>query len=92
LVEMLSWLSKNTKKGFFINDLQRHPVAFHSIKWLTRMFSKSYLVRNDAPISVMRGFTRKEWEILLGKAGIKNYSVKWKWAFRFLIIVRNGKQ
>ena len=89
LVEMLIWLKKNTKTGFFINDLQRHPVAYYSIKWLTRLFSKSYLVRNDAPVSVMRGFNRKEWENLLHEAGISNYTIQWKWAFRYLIVVKN---
>jgi ubiquinone/menaquinone biosynthesis C-methylase UbiE len=89
LVEMLVWLKQNTRRGFFINDLQRHPVAFHSIKWLTKLFSRSYLVRNDAPISVMRGFSRKEWETLLSEAGITKYSIQWKWAFRYLITVNN---
>jgi ubiquinone/menaquinone biosynthesis C-methylase UbiE len=90
LVQMLEWLRINAGVGFFINDLQRHPMAFHSIKLLTRLFSNSYLVRNDAPISVMRGFTRKEWEMLLKRAGINNYSIEWKWAFRYLITVRNA--
>lgn len=90
LIEMLAWLKRNTRYGFFINDLQRHPLAFHSIKYLTKLFSNSYLVRNDAPISVMRGFSRKEWEMLLERAGITNYSIEWKWAFRYLITVKNG--
>jgi hypothetical protein len=50
------------------------------------MFSKSDLVKNDAPVSVLRGFKKMEWKNLLQKAGINNYSVKWKWAFRFLIV------
>lgn len=87
LVKMLQWMHKNTKIGFVIADLHRHPLAYYSIKWLTALFSKSYLVKNDAPLSVLRGFTRYEWEILLAKAGIKNYKIKWKWAFRWLILV-----
>jgi hypothetical protein len=51
------------------------------------LFSKSYLVKNDAPLSVLRGFSRNEWKILMEKAGIKNYKIKWKWAFRWLILV-----
>jgi len=89
LVDMLIWLKLNSRVGFFINDLQRHPLAFHSIQLLTRLFSGSYLVKNDAPISVLRGFKRAEWKILLQRSGIENYSIKWKWAFRFLIIVNN---
>lgn len=87
LVKMLRWMHKNSEIGFVIADLHRHPLAYHSIKWLTGLFSKSYLVKNDAPLSVLRGFTRNEWESLLEKAGIKNYKIKWKWAFRWLILV-----
>ncbi|WP_435356444.1 methyltransferase domain-containing protein [Emticicia sp. SJ17W-69] len=87
LVEMLLWMYKNAEVGFIIADLHRHPLAYYSIKLLTKLFSKSYLVKNDAPLSVLRGFTRKEWEILLKKAGIKKYKIKWKWAFRWLILV-----
>ena len=87
LVTMLRWLQLNSHTGFFINDLQRHWLAYYLIKYITKFFSKSYLVKNDAPLSVLRGFTRHEWEILLEKAGVKNYKIRWKWAFRWLILV-----
>lgn len=90
LVAMLQWMQRNAARGFFINDLQRHPLAYHSIKLLTKLFSKSYLVKNDAPLSVARGFTKKEWKQLLEWAGIENYSLQWKWAFRYLITYCNG--
>jgi hypothetical protein len=63
-------------------------LAYYSIKWLTRLFSKSYLVKNDAPISVERGFIKKEWENLCGLAGIKPVSIQWQWAFRHLIVYK----
>lgn len=87
LVEMLVWMNKNSKKGFFIADLHRHWLAYYSIKFLTKVFSKSYLVKNDAPLSVKRGFTRSEWEKLLERAGIQDYSIRWVWAFRYVITV-----
>jgi 2-polyprenyl-3-methyl-5-hydroxy-6-metoxy-1,4-benzoquinol methylase len=88
LVYMLQWMWRHSSRGFFINDLHRHPMAFHSIRILTRLFSKSYLVKNDAPLSVRRGFTRKEWWKLLGDAGIRNASCRWMWAFRWLVIAK----
>jgi SAM-dependent methyltransferase len=88
LVEMLKWMYENSEKGFFIGDLHRHALAYYSIKWLTRLFSKSHLVKNDAPLSVRRGFTKIEWISLLEKAEIKNYTITWKWAFRHLIVVK----
>lgn len=89
LVYMLKWMSRNSAVGFFINDLHRHPIAYYSIKSLSRLFSKSYLVKNDAPISVTRGFTKKEWVLLLNTAQIRNFSIDWKWAFRWLVVVQN---
>ncbi|MEO8768707.1 MAG: methyltransferase domain-containing protein [Ferruginibacter sp.] len=89
LVSMIKWMKKNSSKGFFINDLQRHPLAYFFIKWLTRIFSKSYLVKNDAPLSVARGFKKNEWEIIFKTAEITNYTIQWKWAFRYLIVCKN---
>jgi 2-polyprenyl-3-methyl-5-hydroxy-6-metoxy-1,4-benzoquinol methylase len=89
LVYMLSWMHTNSRIGFFINDLHRHSLAYHSIGILTKLFSKSYLVKNDAPLSVKRGFTRKDWERLFSQAGLNNFTCEWKWAFRWLITYRH---
>ncbi len=89
LVKMLQWMRINSAIGFFINDLHRHPLAYHSIKFITQLFSKSYLVKNDAPLSVLRGFKKEEWISLFKNAGVANYSIQWKWAFRYLLIVPN---
>ena len=90
IILMLRWIKENSIKGFFINDLQRHFLAYHLIKIITCLFSKSYLVKNDAPLSVARGFKLKEWQHLLQSAKIINVSVQWKWAFRHLIIYCNS--
>jgi ubiquinone/menaquinone biosynthesis C-methylase UbiE len=85
LKEQLKWMHRNSTHGFFINDLHRHPLAYYSISLLTRLFSKSYLVKNDAPISVLRGFTRDDWKRIFRDAGLDNYSCHWRWAFRWLV-------
>jgi 2-polyprenyl-3-methyl-5-hydroxy-6-metoxy-1,4-benzoquinol methylase len=90
LVKQLQWMQRQSRVGFFINDLHRHPAAYYSIKWLTAAFSGSYLVKNDAPLSVLRGFSRREWIDLLEKAGIVNFSLHWKWAFRWLITAKHA--
>lgn len=86
LVFQLNWMKENAEKGFFINDLQRHWLAYYLIKILTNVFSKSYLVKNDACLSVARGFIKSDWKNFFSKSGIENYKIKWKWAFRYLII------
>ncbi len=90
LAAQLRWMQQNATVGFFINDLQRHPLAYHAIKMLTRLFSKSYLVKNDAPLSVARGFHKKEWEQICAGAGINAFTIQWQWAFRYLITYRHA--
>ena len=89
LPSMLRWMYEGSTCGFFINDLHRHPLAYHSIKWLTRAFSRSYLVRNDAPLSVQRAFRKRDWEGYLQRAGLEGGGVSWKWAFRWLVLIRH---
>jgi 2-polyprenyl-3-methyl-5-hydroxy-6-metoxy-1,4-benzoquinol methylase len=89
LKQQFEWMQRNTVLGFFVNDLQRHPLAYHSIKMLTQLFSKSYLVKNDAPLSVLRGFHKKEIAQLLRELSINHYQLQWKWAFRWLLIYKH---
>lgn len=89
MVKQLQWMRTNARLGFFINDLHRHRVAYYSIKVLTALFSNSYLVKHDAPLSVARGFTKDEWLQFFNIAGISEFSIEWKWAFRWLIVSRN---
>jgi 2-polyprenyl-3-methyl-5-hydroxy-6-metoxy-1,4-benzoquinol methylase len=86
LIDLLKFSKEN---GFtlIINDLHRHPLAYYSIKLLTRLISKSKLVKHDAPLSVLRGFKKKEWLSMLSKAEINKFTLQWKWAFRHQLIV-----
>ncbi|PJJ53308.1 methyltransferase domain-containing protein [Hymenobacter chitinivorans] len=86
LAVLLRQLRAQARVGVIINDLHRHPLAYYSIKWLTRLFGGSHLVQNDAPLSVARAFTRREWQQILAEAGIERYSLRWCWAFRWQVI------
>lgn len=86
LVRMMKWMSANSSTGFFINDLHRHPMAYYLIKYITRFFSRSYLVKNDAAVSVSRGFTRADLQKIFNRAGLPQPRISWRWAFRWLVI------
>jgi SAM-dependent methyltransferase len=80
-------LCHKNKAILLINDLERNVFAYYSIKFLTYLFSKSPLVKNDAPLSVQRGFKKTEWHTILQKANISNYLIKNCWAFRHSLII-----
>jgi hypothetical protein len=53
-----------------INDLHRHFFAYYSIRTLTTLFSKSPMVRHDAPVSVRRAFRPAELLKIADRAGV----------------------
>lgn len=90
LMELFQWCSQHASLAFITNDLHRHPLAYYSIKWLTALFSKSYLVKHDAPLSVLRGFRKADWQQVLQAVKPDQYTVslQWKWAFRWLLMIK----
>ena len=87
LVALLRQWQQQARVAVIINDLHRHWLAYYSIKWLTRLLGGSYLVRHDAPLSVARAFRRADWVALLARAGITNYELRWRWAFRWQVVI-----
>ncbi len=85
LLALLNHIKKQARRGFVINDLHRHWFAYYSIKLLTRLLNGSSLVKNDAPLSVLRGFKKSELKKLLQQAGL-DAEIKWRWAFRYLVV------
>lgn len=88
LVGFIKQLLTQVKVGVVINDIHRHWLAYHSIRILTGVFSRSPMVRHDAPVSVMRAFTRKELKEILDAAGATDYTIRWRWAFRWQVVIR----
>ncbi len=90
LVNLLRTMNQIASQSILINDLDRNWLAYYLIKILTKLFSKNELVKYDAPLSVARSLTRKEWKDILRQAGILHYSLRWMWAWRWQIIIHKS--
>jgi len=88
LTAFINKMNQTAEHAVIINDLHRHPIAYYGISILSRLFSKSHLVKHDSKLSVLKGFKRKEWDQLLKSMGYKKYQIQWIWAFRHLIILK----
>lgn len=88
LVRLIQAFRSKASVGVVINDLHRHWFAFHSIRILTKLFSKSPMVQHDASLSVLRSFRKADWERVLNAAGIETFEIRWFWAFRWQILLR----
>lgn len=83
LVKFIRWMDAQALRGWFINDLHRHPVAYYFIQYAMRIIPANRLIRHDAPVSVARGFTASDWRGLLEKAGIPQNRTRISWHFPF---------
>jgi 2-polyprenyl-3-methyl-5-hydroxy-6-metoxy-1,4-benzoquinol methylase len=88
LKAFLAQLRSQVTTGIVINDIHRHWFAYYSIQWLTRIFSRSPMVKNDAPVSVMRAFKKGDLLDILDGAGLVQYRIRWCWAFRWQVVIR----
>jgi SAM-dependent methyltransferase len=85
-IDVLREMNRVARDGVLINDLQRHEFAYYAIAALTRILPATPMVRNDAPLSVARGFTRPELYRLARKAGLSRVRIRWRWAFRWVLV------
>ncbi|EOZ92045.1 hypothetical protein A33Q_4138 [Indibacter alkaliphilus LW1] len=86
LIQLFSSFKEKVRLGVVINDLHRHPLAYYSIRVLTKYFSRSSMVKNDGPLSVLRSFKKNDWSEILNKAGFSDVEITWKWAFRWKVL------
>ncbi|MEY3050368.1 MAG: hypothetical protein RLY31_153 [Bacteroidota bacterium] len=78
-------LCRQARIGTVVNDLVRAPLPYYFIRAATACLAGSAFTRHDAPLSVLRAFRRHELVSLLHAAGIRQYSLQWKWAYRYLL-------
>ena len=87
--ELISFLKTTTDKatiGVVVNDLHRHKLAYYLFK-LIGFFIKNKMVRQDGLTSVLRAFKKKDLENIAKEIKV-HFSIQWKWAFRYLWILK----
>ncbi|WP_158828865.1 methyltransferase domain-containing protein [Mucilaginibacter lacusdianchii] len=86
-IQLIQKMYKTAKHGIIITDLHRHWLLYYALIFITTIIIPNKMMRYDAPLSVQRSFTKAELKQLLKRAGITNYKIKWKWAFRWEVII-----
>jgi 2-polyprenyl-3-methyl-5-hydroxy-6-metoxy-1,4-benzoquinol methylase len=92
LVRFIQWMDSHARRGWFINDLHRHPLPYYFIKTVFNMLPLSRMMRSDGPISISRAFVADDWRRLLAAAGIpaEQTSIKWFFPFRYGVACRKS--
>ena len=86
LIPFLKTITEKATIGIVVNDLHRHRLAYYLFK-LIGFFIKNEMVREDGLTSILRAFKKKDLENIAKELNV-HFSVQWKWAFRYLWILK----
>lgn len=83
---LLGEMRRVAARGLIVSDLHRHPAAYLGVKALAAARpGTSEMFAHDAPLSVRRGWKRGELRTLAERAGLDGATVRWHWAFRWVL-------
>lgn len=89
ILNIITIFKKNARAGIIINDLHRSKTAYRLFELICSIFNLNSMSREDGLVSILRGFKKKELEEFSKKTNLKNYTINWKWAFRYQWIITN---
>src|SRR5580704_2211921 len=83
---LLEGFVRTARKSVIVNDLARSFVPYYFFRLFGRLFTRSFLTRNDGAISVLRGFTAAELSELASQACPGAFVVNNVLPYRLLMI------
>ncbi|MEO9513303.1 MAG: methyltransferase domain-containing protein [Flavobacteriaceae bacterium] len=80
------------KVGVVINDLQRSKLAYYLFWVFGFFFIRTGVAKHDGLVSIRKGFRKHELLALSKKIPIVMHKIQWKWAFRYVWIMKFNRQ
>ena len=85
LVAFLRHMERVARRGWMVNDLHRHRLAYAGFPVLARAMGWHRIVREDGTLSIARSFRAPEWQALLAEAGIADARIERRFPFRLCV-------
>jgi len=85
LLRFLRFMEQRARRGWFVNDLHRHPLSYLGYPLLARLMGWHPIVRQDGQTSIARAFRPNEWEVMLTKTAISRARVQRHFPFRLCV-------
>jgi 2-polyprenyl-3-methyl-5-hydroxy-6-metoxy-1,4-benzoquinol methylase len=87
ILALLTGFKNQARIGIVINDLHRSKIAYYLFIAVCKVFKLNSMSREDGLISILRGFKAEDLRNYAKKLGIKKYTLRWRWAFRYQWII-----
>ena len=84
VVELLCWMDRVARRGWFNSDLHRHWLAYHGFRAMGAVARWHPMVRHDGAVSIAKSFRRADWAALLTEAGVEA-EVRWMTPFKLCV-------
>ncbi len=88
IIQLMGVFNVNSRIGIVINDLHRNVIAYRLFQALCVVFRLNKMSKEDGLISILRGFKKEDLVRFSKKLQFINYSITWKWAFRYQWIIK----
>lgn len=85
LVAFLRFMGREAARGWLVNDLHRHWIAYRGFPLLASMMRWHPIVRHDGTLSVARSYRPAEWAPILAEAGTASAIVRRVFPFRLCV-------
>jgi SAM-dependent methyltransferase len=76
IVQFLRWMERTAELGWFVNDLHRKRLPYYGFTTLACAMRWHSFVRHDGPVSILRSFSRGDWESYCAAADLYGREVK----------------
>jgi len=87
ILKLLKGFRKQAAIGMVINDLHRSKLAYYLFIALCKVFKLNHMSKSDGLVSILRGFKKADILNYASQLNIKNYILRWRWAFRYQWII-----
>lgn len=91
VVRLLADFGRIARRAVIVNDLIRNLVPYYFTRIAGPILAASFLTRNDAPVSVLRGFTPHEMNDLAVRAGLKVRELKRVFPYRLSLVAETSQ-
>lgn len=85
LVAFLRFMEAESRRGWLVNDLERHGFAHWGFPVLATLMRWHPIVRHDGTLSIARSYRPAEWPPILAEAGITDAVVTRYFPFRLCV-------
>lgn len=92
VVRLLREFGRVARRAVIVNDLVRDLVPYYFTRLAGPLLAKSFLTRNDGPVSVLRGFTTEEMAKMARRAGLAQYKVRRLFPYRLILVASIGEK